>query len=261
MSGLRVFLVGGVFSYRALFAWIDPRVYVPSMLGFPLFQIVFFAYVGRAAGSQDDTFFVIGNAVQVAAMGAVFGMSMTIGGERWTQTLSSVLATPANRAALFMGRALPNVLNGLAVSAFGFVGGALLLDFDLPASQVPALAVVVLVATLSCAGFGLVIGSVGLRARDALLYANLAYYVLLVFCGVNVALEELPEWMQTVGHALPMTRGIEAAREVAAGAGLSDVAGLLGAELAIGLAYGAVAYLLLRVFEAEGRRRASLETF
>ena len=75
-----------------------------------------------SAGSrqrESDAFFVVGNGIQVCAMSAVFGMAMTIGGERWTQTLGSLLATPANRAALFLGRALPNIANGVLVSAFG----------------------------------------------------------------------------------------------------------------------------------------------
>jgi ABC-2 type transport system permease protein len=60
---------------------------------------------------------------------------------------------------------------------------------------------------------------------------------------------------------MPLTHGIEAAREIANGAPLSDVSGLLVTEALIGLTYAAAAYCLFRVFEAEGRRRASLETF
>ncbi|MFN2471580.1 MAG: ABC transporter permease [Gaiellaceae bacterium] len=259
-ASLRVFLFGGVLSYRALFAWIDPRVYIPSMLGFPLFQLLFFAYVGRAAEFRSDTFFIVGNGIQVANAGAIFGTAMTIGGERWTHTLSSVMATPANRFALFVGRALPNLVNGLLVSLFCFVAGWLLLDFDLAAAQVPALAVVVLVSTASCTALGLVVGAIGLRARDSILYGNLAYFGMLVFCGVNVPLDELPGWMAAIGRALPMTHGIEAGRELAAGGGLGDVAGLLAREGLIGSVYGVAAYGLFRLFEAEGRRRASFET-
>ena len=58
-----------------------------------------------------------------------------------------------------------------------------------------------------------------------------------------------------------MTHGIEAAREVAAGAPLSDVSGLLATEALIGLAYAAVAYGLFRLFELEGRRHGTLETY
>ena len=45
------------------------------------------------------------------------------------------------------------------------------------------------------------------------------------------------------------------------GAPLADVSGLLATEAGIGLVYATAAYTLFRVFEAEGRRRASLETY
>ena len=66
-AAARVFAVGGVISYRALFNWIQPGIYVTTMLGSPLFQILFFTYLGRYAGSEDDAFFIVGNAIQVAA--------------------------------------------------------------------------------------------------------------------------------------------------------------------------------------------------
>jgi hypothetical protein len=47
---------------------------------------------------------------------------------------------------------------------------------------------------------------------------------------------------------------------VAAGSSLGDVSGLVWTEAAIGLVYATLAYVLLRVFEFDGRRRASLET-
>jgi ABC-2 type transport system permease protein len=260
VNSLRVFFIGGYLAYRALFNWIHWSIYVPTMLGSPVFQILFFAYIGRFAGLRDDAFFVVGNAVQVACMAGVYGMAMTIGGERWTQTLSPLLATPANRFALFMGRALPTFVNGLIVSAFGFVVGWALLEFDPPLSSLPGLALCVVVSAASCTALGMLIGSVGLRARDVMFLANLVYFLLLLFCGVNIPLEDMPGWLEAIGRSLPLTHGIEAAREVAAGAPLAEVDHLLATEAAIGAAYALAAYGLFRWFEIEGRRRASLET-
>jgi ABC-2 type transport system permease protein len=54
-SNLRIFFVGGLISFRALFNWIKPSLYIPTMLGSPLFQIIFFTYLGRyALGGEDD---------------------------------------------------------------------------------------------------------------------------------------------------------------------------------------------------------------
>jgi ABC-2 type transport system permease protein len=260
MTSLRVFFVGGYLAYRALFTWLRPSIYVPTMLGGPIFQILFFAYVGRFSGLQNDEFFVIGNAVQASALAGIFGMAMTIGGERWYQTLSALLATPAHRIPLFLGRAIPLIVNGFIVSAFGFAVGWALLDFELAADEIPGIALVVVVTSFSCTALGLLTGSIGLRARDVFFLANLVALLLLLFCGVNVPLDAMPDWMQTVASGLPLTHGIEAAREIAAGAPFSDVSDLVATEVAIGVVYALVAYGLFRFFEVEARRKATLET-
>jgi ABC-2 type transport system permease protein len=261
VNSLRLFFVGGLFSYRALFNWIRPITYVTTMLGSPLFQILFFAYLGRFAGLRDDTFFVVGNAVQVSAMSGIYAMTLTIANERQFGTLSPLLATPANRPALFLGRALPVIANGLIVSAFGFGVGLLFLDFSLGWNQVPALATVLVVTVTSCTGLGMLLGSIGLRARDVFFASNLVYFLMLLVCGVNIPVDELPGWLEAIGRAVPLTHGIEAARDVADGATLGEVSGLVWTELGIGLAYTAAAFLLFRLFEVSGRRSAALETF
>lgn len=258
---LRIFFVGGTISYRALFNWISPLVYVTTMLGSPLFQILFFTYLGRYAGSRGDDFFIVGNAVQVSAMAGIYGMVMGIANERQYGTLAPLLATPANRLAMFAGRALPNVVNGLFVSSFGFAISWLFLDFSPDPAVVPALAFVVVVTVFSCTALGMLIGSIGLRARDVFFAANLVYFLMLLLCGVNVPVGDLPGWLEAVGRALPLTHGIEAAREIVAGASLGSVRDLVVTEALVGAAYAVVAYVLFRLFEAEGRRRGSLETY
>jgi ABC-2 type transport system permease protein len=95
--------------------------------------------------------------------------------------------------------------------------------------------------------------------RELAVFSNLVFAVLLVFCGVNVPLDDLPEWMSTIAQALPVTHAVEAGRDVVAGAGFDDVAGLLGAEVAIGAAYLLLGLALLRYYEYVARRRATLE--
>jgi ABC-2 type transport system permease protein len=256
---LRIFFVGGAISFRALFAWIRPAVYVPTLLLGPTAQVLFFAYLGRTAHLQSDSWFVIGNAVQSASSAALFGMGFAIDGERWTQTLSAVLATPANRAALFLGRGLPVLLNASVASAPGFVGGALLLGFRPPLSSIPGLALLVLLASFACTGLGMLTGAVGLRMRDVPIIANLTMAVLLIFCGVNVPLDKLPRWMHLAADGLPLTHAIAAARRVADGASLGSVTTSVLVELGLGFAYLMLGFALLRWFELEGRRHGTLE--
>jgi ABC-2 type transport system permease protein len=259
-TAARIFWVGGRISYRGLFNWIRPSIYIPTMLGGPLFQIIFFTYLGRYATSQPDSFFVVGNAIQVCAMSSVYGMAMAIANERAFGTLGPLLASPANRAAVFLGRGVPVLANGLVVSAFGFLVGALALGFRPSAGAVPALALTVVVTAASCTAFGMLLGSIGLRAKDFMFAANLSYFLLLLFCGVNIPLDVLPGWMAAIGRALPLTHGIAAARELTAGASLAEAGGLVATEAGVAAAYATAAYVLFRVLEWEGRRSAALDT-
>jgi ABC-2 type transport system permease protein len=260
VTNVRIFFVGGLISYRALFNWLNPWIFVPTLVVTPIFQVLFFAYLGRAAGLESDRFYVIGNALQIAALPGIFAMTFTITGERYSQTLAPLLATPANRAVLFLGRALPVTANAVLVSVIAFAGGLLLLRVTLPVRSLPALALVVTVTAVSCTGFGLLGGAIGLRVRDAIVLINLLDAALLVFCGVNIPLDDLPGWMSATAQGLPVTHGLEAARRIAAGDTIGDVGGLVLAELAIGAAYATVGYALLRYLELEARRRATLET-
>ena len=56
-------------------------------------------------------------------MASVYGMTMAISNERWFGTLGP-LASPANRSAVFLGRGLPVLANGMFVSAFTFVSAS-----------------------------------------------------------------------------------------------------------------------------------------
>jgi ABC-2 type transport system permease protein len=149
--------------------------------------------------------------------------------------------------------------NGVFVSAFAFAAGWLVLDVPVSSRVLPALAGVTLLTAASCAMFGLALGSVALRLRDLWVGSNLAYYLMLLLCGAVVPLSVLPGWLATIARALPITHGIEAARELAAGTPLAAVAGLVAAEAVVAVAYGVLGYGLLRTFEREGRRRSTLD--
>jgi ABC-2 type transport system permease protein len=67
--------------------------------------------------------------------------------------------------------------------------------------------------------------------------------------------------VQATSSVLPLTRGISAARLLVQGASLAEVMPLLLGELAIGLVYALLGYLLFAVFEVEAKKRGTLEVF
>jgi ABC-2 type transport system permease protein len=259
MNALRVFLAGGVTSYRALFAWVNPWVFVPMLVAYPLFQILFFAYFGRSAGVGSDSFFLIGDSFVAAAITGLFGMGHAIGGERRFQTLPILLASPMSRVALFLGRSVPTVVNGFGVAAISFGLGAWILGVHFGSVELARLALALLASCFACTALGLCIGALGLRGRSVSVFADSIGAVMLIVSGANVPFDRLPHVVRTIASGVPLTHGIDAARQLANGASLGHVEDLLGTELAIAAAYFAAGVVLLRVFEQQARASGSFD--
>ncbi len=94
---MRLLAVGGVIAYRALFNWTTPSMFIGTLLVGPLFQLLFFAFLGRHLGVADDTFYIVGNAVLAASLACVFGGTMAVSNERRYGTLGHVLLSPRPR--------------------------------------------------------------------------------------------------------------------------------------------------------------------
>ena len=259
MTSFRLLTIGGYISYRALFGWLNPVTYAFTLLIPSVTQLAFFVYLGRAAHVGSDAYYVSGNALLAAATPSLFGMAQAIAGERYTQTLALLIASPANRIAIFLGRALPGTANGILVSAWTFVVASLLFGVGVPAGALAPLALTIAVTSFSCVGLGIFNAALGLRWRETAVLGNLFLYVLLMFAGVNVPLDRLPHWMSTLAQGLPVAHGAKAARELVAGASFGHVAPLIAAEAVVGVAYVLVGLLAIRFFEGEARRGATLE--
>ena len=258
-SAWRVFWYGGRMSYGMLFNWARPSIYIPTLIGGPTFQIFFFAALGSYATDRSPAYFAIGNAVQVSALAGVFGMTMAIANERWFGTLPALLATPANRAAVFAGRFMPFIVNGLLVSLYAFGLGVVFLGVRLAPGSLAVAGLALLVTVFSCTAIGALQGAISLRLRDGLFGANLVTMAILLFCGVNIPLAELPGWMQAIGNLLPFTHGVEAVRQAADGAGFDQVGGLIGIEALVGIAYAVLAFALFVLLERSARANATLD--
>jgi ABC-2 type transport system permease protein len=259
---LRLFFQGALFSYVALFSWLRPMTYLASKVIMPLAQILFFTFLGMYATSPANaSFYVIGNAVQIAAVSGIFGVTMSVGGERWAGTLIYLFGAPANRLAMFVGRAFFHVIDGILGVFIGLAWGVLLLGLDLSHTDGWGLLLAVLITTFSTSGLGLLLGCVSLVSLDTMFVNNSAYFLLLVFSGANIPLANLPAWMQAISWGLPLTRGIAAARALIAGSPLAEVAPLLVGEALLGVGYIFLGYVLFRWFEFYARRRGTLESF
>ncbi|MGE5464888.1 MAG: ABC transporter permease, partial [Syntrophothermus sp.] len=192
-NNLRLFWQGALLSYIALFHWMRPIQYMASKILMPLAQMYFFVYLGTfATGRENSTYYIVGNALQIAAVSGIFGMTMSIGGDRDSGTLAYIFGTPANRLVVFLGRAFMNIMDGTLGVILAFTWGVILMGLDLSHTDIPALALTILVTTISTCGLGLLLGCLALITVNVMFVNNFVYFLLLIFSGANVQLSQIP---------------------------------------------------------------------
>jgi ABC-2 type transport system permease protein len=259
MKSLRIATHGGVLTFRALFNFLSPMVFFTVMLLTPLLQIIFFASFGPAFSDLQPSFFAAGNALQVAAMAAVFGVSQTIANERFAGSINNVLMTPASRVALYAGRGLPHLAIGALTAAVGLVLAASITDLHLTSAQWASVLPVIVVTTASCTGVGMLFGALGLMGRDTTFSGNIAYIGLLLLSGAAVPPSYLPAPLAIAAHGLPMTNGVAALRKLLVEGAGSGFWSLIAWEAVVGAVWIALTLAMLHRIERRARRSGRLD--
>lgn len=245
----RVLWREAVLSYHGRFAITSPFGYLAGKLGFPLFLMLFFIFMGKFVGYSDPAFIMIGNMLLIPASSGMGGVTLAVGDERQWGTLSYVLGSPAPRVPVFLGRAIFYILDGFVTSLLGlFITAAI---FGLNLADVNLLLLVfcsLLIAVTSC-GLGFLFGSISLVSRDGWVILNTFLALLYILAGVNIPVASLPAFLQRISYAIPMTRGIMAARLVMDGSAWQGIGSLVGGEALIGGIYILAGYVLFRIIE------------
>jgi ABC-2 type transport system permease protein len=259
-KGIRVFLSSAVFSYRAQFSWLNPTMWLTMKFILTLSQMAFFVFVGLfIRGPSVVPFIAIGNALQTVSWNTVFSVINITSHDKWDGTLPLVLATPASRLPLFIGRAMIHVFDGMLSVAVSFALAAYIFNVDFGQANVLALVLTVFVTALTMAGFGLLIGGLSFYFREPLIFANIFLFTLLILCGINFPVQDLPQFIQPVSYAIPLTYGVSAARSAIAGASLLEITSFLGPQLVVGSVSIALGYVFFRSFENIARKTGRIE--
>ncbi|MFP4364684.1 MAG: ABC transporter permease [Spirochaetia bacterium] len=260
INNFRVFIESAVLSYRALFRWFKPVTYAASKIIMPLAQMLFFVLLGTFGGAAPASFYIIGNSLQIAAISGIYGVTMSIGGDRWDGTLVYVFGSPANRLVLFFGRSVVHIIDGIIGVCIGFTWGVLLFGISIPFGSAGILFLAVLITVYSTSGLGLLMGCIGLISRNVMFVNNTVYFLLLLFSGANVPLEQLPGWMNVISQCLPLRNGIIAARSIFSGGSTEFALQHILLEFGVGSVYLLLGYFLFRWFEKQAKNSGSLET-
>jgi ABC-2 type transport system permease protein len=263
LMAYRVFRGAFFFGRKGLIIWDSWEMWVMQIVITPIAQIGFFAFLSiyLKYPSPVTQFIVIGNALQSMSFSAVFAVANITSQDKWQGTLPSTMVTPANRVALFVGRAWFQVLLSALIAAAGLVYAGAIFGVSFAQADFVGIAVVVMLTSVAMISFGLLISAVGLYMRTALIVANVFLFVTLLLSGVNFPVSALPAWLQPVSWAIPLTYGTEAVRMAISGASLQALAPLIGWEALDGFLVLVAGFALFSGFESLSRKTGRFEEY
>jgi ABC-2 type transport system permease protein len=205
--------------------------------------IVFIAKGVEATGGSIDvrraaTYLLVG-AVIWAYLGIIFEfLTETVAWERWEGTIEYTFMAPLRRFTHLAGMGAYSVLYGLvrAVLLFAVVG--FFFDLSMPQANFLAALVVLLVASVSFIGIGMMTAVLPLISPEkGAQLGFVAQGVLLVVSGVYYPVDVLPTWMQHVATISPATYALDGIRgAILDGRGITS----MGHELLLLTVIGAV---------------------
>jgi len=219
------------------------KLAIPSMLGNladPMLYMLGLGYglgamLPEVGGMAYITFLAAGTVCSSTMMSASFeSMYSSFSRMHVQRTWDAIMIAPVLLEDVIVGEAVwaasKAFLSGTAVlvvaAALGLVGSALAL-WVLP---------LVFLTGLAFAGLGLVMTSLSPSYDFFMYYFTLAVTPMMLASGVFFPVEQLPGWLQTAAHALPLTHAIALARPL-----MTDtVPEAIGAHLTVLAAYAAV---------------------
>src|SRR3954463_1187857 len=184
---------------------------------------------GIVKGRQADNlllFLLIGTLVWAYLSAVLDDVSLVVTWERWEGTIEHTLMAPVPRTAHLIGTAVFGVLHAIMRTSLIMAMALPFFHVDLSNASWPAMAVVMLVGSLSLIGLGILAGVLPMLypERGEQLSFMLQAVVLLV-SGVYYSVQTLPAWLQAISSFSPATYLLRASRAALIdGAGLGDLA-------------------------------------
>ncbi|MDH2901204.1 MAG: ABC transporter permease [archaeon] len=263
----RVFSGSVLFGRKGTILWDSWEMWVMQIFITPPAEMAFFfllaiaVYHGGSNALAQAQYTVIGNAVQSMSFAAVFAVANITSQDKWQGTLQNLIVTPANRMALFTGRAAFQIFMSTIIVVAALVYADFVFGISFANADFLALGITIVLTSVMMISFGLLISSIGLFMRTAMIVANIFLFLTMLVSGVNFPVSSLPLWLQPFSWSIPMTYGVLAARGAIQGASVFSLGTVFLEEFIDGVAVLFVGYILMRGFERLARKSGRLEEY
>lgn len=182
--------------------------YLLTWLTFPLMQMATLVFIYRDNRELLE-YAVIASAGMAILFALIYNGGEILDAERGRGTLGNLFLAPIPRYVWLGGFQLFALVEAIVNASVAIAAGAWWFDIDLKVN-IPALLVTVILLTASLWGLSMILGAVGIMARNANFLSNLFFPFLNLLAGTMYPIGQMPDWIRIPARCLPFGYGMDA---------------------------------------------------
>lgn len=226
-------------------------------LGYFTYHVLATGVLGSSFTSYSGTsdymsYLILGAGTYLLTLRVLLGVSRSLITERREGTLESLLLTPSYRFTYFVGVTAQWLIVSLGETLIMFII-TLPLGLNFGHTYLLTFMLVIPVALIGLLGMATVLGGVMLMSGDTYIVQNTLFIAITLVCGFSFPPDYLPQPLQWIGMALPVTGILRLTRAaLLQGSSPAGVSRDLISTMLLGLVYLVIGFQLL----AKAERRA-----
>jgi ABC-2 type transport system permease protein len=169
----------------------------------PIMIAVLALWMLKDKGPEYAVFVVVGSGLTGLWSSLLFISGNSIGAERWTGTLESLVAVPTPFEVIVFGKNLANVTQSTLSMLLGYMIAAWLFGYHMSISQPLNFVITLLLSVFAFICFGLVIAPIFVMNPGVRAWQNAMEFPVYVLCGFLFPIALLPGWTTPFSYLLP----------------------------------------------------------
>lgn len=225
----------------------------------PLLMALLAFWMLREQGNADVIYIVVGSGMTGLWTAALFVGGTSLTSERWTGTLSSLVAVPASLQTIVLGKNLANVVQSLGAMVVSYLLASLVFG-GLPQIARPGWFILaLLLAVVAYVVSGLLLGAFFILNPEILRFQNGLEFPVYILAGFLFPAALLPGWTTPLSFLLAPYWAARALHGASSGAPVPEIAFSMIEMGLVTIAYMLIARTLFVRVLYKARVEASLE--
>lgn len=259
---MRRFINQAWLSFKERYSIVSFEEFILLESLYPVITLSFYCILAAYSFNTSNlTRWVVGNSFLLCTNICIFTLGTTFDAEKYYGRIRSIIISPVNKVIIVLEKAFFPTIASVITVFLGFMIGSLIFGVDFTSINMGLFLLIIIVGMFTMTGFSLSLSSFGLITDSMHFILNLISYVIIIFCGANFPVSQLPSRFQIISKIIPLTRSIEAANMLFDGYNKSKFIYLLITEIIIGVIFYFISYFVIQYAEKIAKKNATLEIF